>query len=76
MSRKADNLDIIQTFITAEGRFNSVESKIMNDKTILSKNEIDKIMNDKTILSKNEIDKIIEQELKIPRNYIYEIYVY
>ena len=33
-------------------------------------------MNDKTILSKNEIDKIIEQELKIPRDYIYEVYVY
>lgn len=33
-------------------------------------------MNDKIILSKNEIDKIIEQELKIPRDYIYEVYAY
>ena len=61
MSRKTDSLDIIQKFITAEGRFNAVEGKIMNDKIILSK---------------NEIDKIIEQELKIPRDYIYEVYVY
>lgn len=33
-------------------------------------------MNYKTILSKNEIDLIIEQEQKIPRDYIYAVWVF